>query len=104
MKQWKQCTLEVVGEIIYSRTEGATSKKMHGKKSNVLAQGMEARLRVAFHLTYTTPCAVCLTTPEYTTFYVTAWDWMGHHGITWNFRTYKIVYCGAITHCLQGST
>jgi hypothetical protein len=27
MKQWKQCTLEVVGEIIYSRTEGATSEK-----------------------------------------------------------------------------
>jgi hypothetical protein len=28
MKQWKQCTLEVVGEIIfYSRTEGQMSKK-----------------------------------------------------------------------------
>jgi len=73
---------------------------MHGRESNVLAQGMEARLRVEFHLTYTTAYAVCLTIPEHTTFYVTAWDWMGHHGVTWNIK----LCCGAITHCLQGPT
>jgi hypothetical protein len=64
---------------------------MHGREINVLAQGMETRLRVEFHLCYTTPCAVFLTTSEYTTFYVTAWDWMGYHGVTWNSNTYKIV-------------
>jgi len=77
---------------------------MHGKESNVLAQSMEARLRVEFHLPYTTPCAVCLTTPEFTTVFVTAWDWMGQHGVIWNSSIYKRVYGGAITHCLQVPT
>jgi hypothetical protein len=60
--------------------------KTHGRESNTLTQGMEARIKVKFHLPPTTSHGPCLTIPKCTISYVTSYM-DGKYGLTWNSST-----------------